>query len=1059
MRPIKLKMTAFGSYAKETTLDFSQLTNGLYLITGDTGAGKTTIFDAIVFALYGEASGSDRVVNKMHSDYISKETDTVVELEFSHGGKIYKVERKFHFPKIRGTKDQYSEVSEPDANFSEEGSENSTKGAKSVTARCTEILGMDAKQFKKIVMLAQGEFKKFLQAKSNEKNQILGNLFDNEPYVRYQNLLEAANGKLYGRREEYVEKRKDALQNVFIMPEGIADADKNDYLPDNPELLANLSKLINEEEKQLEELNETRKKEEAKKSDLTFKKGEAAGNNRLLKELEEKNKEQESLALKENEMKLLKDDYYKIECVFNKVKPKEERRHEAYVAVNEAKKEIASFQKRIEEQEEKLNQAKKLVEADKENKEKIRRLDNDLQNLESAMPKYDELENKQKALADSLSQNNSLKEKLEQKQQIEEENEARLKEIKEKIEKSSDIDVRVEAQKNVAKKAQEDVNALISLNKKLKAYYEQKAILDKQIEELKSLTNSAASAAEKHQKLYQAFINGQAGLLAEDLEKELDKWGSAFCPVCSSKILAGEQHYFPKRDENTPTKEELDEAKKKLDEMENKRAQRKSEVDVLNGQLEISQKAILEDGTKVLPACEGWAQLADNSYIRQNYNKLYQIYTDEKNKYDILCKEQKDHKELTKEQEELQEKNENLKAAIKKLSEDINTASANAKANEAVISELKKQLSFPDENQAKATQRRWSLEKQNLEAQVTKHEQLQKIAQEKLTETTGNLKGRQDSLPGLEQKLTEAKRDFKEAYIQAGFEDSQEYQEFLDFSQPKDPQRWLEETDEELQAYKTSCISVKKRIQELSEQTKNLKYIDIALLEEQISLTEERIQKASESCKKLENLRDNHNKVKEKVKEANSYLKKTDAAYKRLNELAELAVGSKSEGGRLSFDRFVMGAVFREILAMANVRLDVMSGGKYKLVHQLEASRTNGAAGLEIEVLDMNTGQQRAAYSLSGGESFLASLSLALGLSDVVQLHAGGRKLDAMFIDEGFGSLDDGTLDTAIKVLNQLTEGNRLIGVISHVAKLEESIPQKIRVKNSNEGSSLTIEC
>jgi exonuclease SbcC len=992
----------------------------------------------------------------MHSDYASKGTDTVVELEFSHGGKIYKVERKIHFSKTRGTTDQYS-FKGIEANLFEYENKNPTTGANPVTARCTEILGMDAKQFKKIVMLAQGEFKKFLQADSNEKNQILGNLFDNAPYVRYQNLLKAAEDKLSGCREEYTKKRNDAMQNVFIMPEGLAD--KNDYLPDNPELLANLSNLINEEVKQLEELNEIRKKEEAKKSDLTFKKGEAAGNNRLLKELEDKNKEQESLALKENEMKLLKDDYDKVECVFNKVKPKEERWREAYVAVKKAKEEIASLQKTKVVQEEELNKAKKLVEADKENKEKIRRLDNALQNLESAMPKYDELENRQKALADSLWQNKSLKEELEQKQQIEEENEVQLKENKEKIEKSSDIDVRVEAQKNVAKKAQEDVNALILLNKKLKAYYEQKAILDKQTEELKSLTNSAASAAGKHQKLYLAFINGQAGLLAEGLEKELDKWGSAFCPVCNSVILAGEHHDFPKRDENTPTKEELDEAKKKLDEMENKRAQKQSEVDVLNGQLEILQKAILEDGTKVLPACEGWAQLTNKQYIIENYNKLYQIYTDEKDKYDILCKEQKDHKELTKEQEELQEKNENLKAAIKKLSEDKNKESANAKAYEAAISELKKQLSFPDENQAKATQRIWTSEKQSLEELVRKHEESQKSAQEKLTETTGNLKGRQDSLPGLEQKLTEARRDFKEAYIQAGFEDSQDYQEFLEFSQPKDPQRWLEETNEELQAYKTSCISVKKRIQELSEQTKNLKYTDIALLEEQISLTEERIQKASESCKKLENLRDNHKKVKEKVKEANSYLKKTDAAYKRLNELAELAVGSSGEGGKLSFDRFVMGAVFKEILTMANVRLNVMSGGKYELVHQLEASRKNGVAGLGIEVLDMNTGQQRAASSLSGGESFLASLSLALGLSDVVQLHAGGRKLDAMFIDEGFGSLDDGTLDTAIRVLNQLTEGNRLIGVISHVAKLEESIPQKIRVKNSNEGSSLTIEC
>lgn len=143
---------------------------------------------------------------------------------------------------------------------------------------------------------------------------------------------------------------------------------------------------------------------------------------------------------------------------------------------------------------------------------------------------------------------------------------------------------------------------------------------------------------------------------------------------------------------------------------------------------------------------------------------------------------------------------------------------------------------------------------------------------------------------------------------------------------------------------------------------------------------------------------------------------------------------------------------------MANQRLNIMSGGKYELVHQLNSERKNSVAGLDIEVLDMNTGKSRPSATLSGGESFLASLSLALGLSDVVQSRAGGRKLDALFIDEGFGSLDDSTLDIALSVLGQLTEGNRLVGVISHVAKLEESIPQKIRVTNSKNGSALTVE-
>jgi exonuclease SbcC len=229
-------------------------------------------------------------------------------------------------------------------------------------------------------------------------------------------------------------------------------------------------------------------------------------------------------------------------------------------------------------------------------------------------------------------------------------------------------------------------------------------------------------------------------------------------------------------------------------------------------------------------------------------------------------------------------------------------------------------------------------------------------------------------------------------------------------------------------------------------------------LEAQLTAAQAAYQAADEACKQMEKLLDNHREVRQRVRAAQAELDKTDAAWARLSELADLAVGVSGEGGKLSFDRYVMGTVFQEILQMANRRLNLMSGGKYELNHQIGSERRNAVAGLDIEVLDMNTGKPRPSASLSGGESFLASLSLALGLSDVVQSRAGGRKLDALFIDEGFGSLDDSTLDMALEVLGQLTEGNRLVGVISHVAKLEESIPQKIRVKNGKNGSSLAFE-
>ena len=204
MKPIRLEMTAFGSYARLTVVDFQKLEHCLYLITGDTGAGKTTIFDGIMFALYGVASGKGekkfRTFEMMHCDHVDKSVDTVIRLDFEHMGRDYTVERKFHFKKKRTGEREY-EGTTPQAMLWEPDREPLEK-TDAVTARITELLGMNAEQFRKIVMLAQGEYKKFLDADSEEKNQILGELFDNSAYVRFQEIFDRARKKLLQRRLE-----------------------------------------------------------------------------------------------------------------------------------------------------------------------------------------------------------------------------------------------------------------------------------------------------------------------------------------------------------------------------------------------------------------------------------------------------------------------------------------------------------------------------------------------------------------------------------------------------------------------------------------------------------------------------------------------------------------------------------------------------------------------------------------------------------------------------------------------------------------------------------------
>ena len=273
-----------------------------------------------------------------------------------------------------------------------------------------------------------------------------------------------------------------------------------------------------------------------------------------------------------------------------------------------------------------------------------------------------------------------------------------------------------------------------------------------------------------------------------------------------------------------------------------------------------------------------------------------------------------------------------------------------------------------------------------------------------------------------------------------------------------DGERWLQEQTKAVHDYAGDCRNTRDRIGELEKKTAGKTFTDLDALDAGIAAKNEEKTAADAEYNAGDSALKAHQAILRKAKEYKAALASTDAAWRRLSALGTLAAGSVGEGGRISFDRYVMGAVFREILDMANRRINVMSGGQYELVHKKDSDRKNAKAGLEIEVLVTGTGKSRPSSNLSGGEGFYASLALALGLSDVVQMHSGEKKLDALFIDEGFGTLSQDVLDKALDVLDQLSAGDRLVGIISHVDKLDESIPQKLRVTCDEKGSHVRTE-
>ncbi|MBO4419608.1 MAG: hypothetical protein J5789_07280, partial [Oscillospiraceae bacterium] len=292
---------------------------------------------------------------------------------------------------------------------------------------------------------------------------------------------------------------------------------------------------------------------------------------------------------------------------------------------------------------------------------------------------------------------------------------------------------------------------------------------------------------------------------------------------------------------------------------------------------------------------------------------------------------------------------------------------------------------------------------------------------------------------------------------ESGFADASAVAEALLPCGDREPELWLRREQAALSDYAHDRKATAETVGELTEQTAGRERADLDALEQAFGESEAACQSLRQQSRSLGQWLESTVRVRDQAKERLTALAATDGAWARLETLGTLAVGAAGQGGKLSFDRYVMGAVFRDILEMANRRLDRISGGRYQLEHKTEADRASAKAGLEIEVLDLSTGKRRPSASLSGGEAFYTSLALALGLSDVVQSHAGGMKLEALFIDEGFGSLDDDMLDNALAVLNDLTQGDRLVGIISHVDKLSASIPQKIIVKNAPQGSSLRV--
>lgn len=944
MRPEKLTISAFGPYADKTEIDFSRLgEGGLYLITGDTGAGKTTIFDAITFALYGQASGQVRDSAMFRSKYADIETETFVEFVFSYQGKKYQVFRspEYMAPKKRGTgltlRKAEAQLIYPDER------QPVTK-ARDVTRAIEELLGLDYEQFTQIAMIAQGDFQKLLFAGTVQRGEIFRQIFHTGLYQQVQLKLKDAARSRY---KDYDEMRRSIAQYL----DGV--------------------KFWQAEGTEAEEFTELKK--------VKFE-GKLERSLDLLKSFIDEGESREEELLKQEQE------------VDQKLHAMEKKLHfSAQKRSLEQKREFAGKQleKVLPELEKISAEAEKYKDTDK----KCEELGLLIREKQEQLKKYQVLEQLHKELGEIGAQLEKCKTQQEvnirHEQQLHKDME-QLKQERSQLE-NSELDLQkaiTEKEKRTQRKT--ELNGLESGIREFRSLYE---ATKEQQKKYQDAYEKAQQQREYYQQIFHSFLDAQAGLLAQELKENEP------CPVCGSL-----SHPHPRRISpgGTVTQETLDNEKIKLDKLEKFSVDQSLEAGKLKERSNASWRQIVTSAEELLEDFQEFRKETKNGNGQAGdfmtvWNQMIFMINREKEQCEKLLAES--DRKIRKAQENIKRRK-----TAEKLLEDL----------EKEKEKLQEKKNFCDREQA------------GLTIKASENEKQQKNVAEEIRQTH-----LEDGKEVLEKEIKEKK------------------QEYIDL---KENSRKIKENLERFQAEKERITST---IKTLEEQQKEIGEIREEEIREQYSESTAQKTELAEKRKELFSVQSGNLEIYQKVQKRREEMSKAEKEYVWMKNLSDTANGSLNGKAKIELETYIQMAYFDRILRRANLRLLTMSSGQYELKRQEQSENRKEKAGLDLNVVDHYNGTERSVKTLSGGESFQASLSLALGLSDEIQASAGGIRLDSMFVDEGFGSLDEEALSQAVKALSSLADGHRMVGIISHVAELKERIENKIIVTKQCTGKGV----
>lgn len=1045
MRPKKLTFQAFGPYVKKTEIDFERFGDAsLYLISGDTGSGKTTLFDALCFALYGQSSGGGRQASMLRSDFAGPDDKTFVELLFEERGAEYKIFRQpsYERSKKRGegttTEAAKVELILPDGQVLTRQSQ--------VDEKIGEILGMNVANFRQMVMIAQNDFRRMLEETGARQAEIFRKIFDTSLYRDFQDRLKAGvedrvseSVKSCAAMRAQLDQLSDEAfseesREVLCHTKEMLEAGKNS-LPTDEMLRPVLAELSGEEETvrgKLDELNtnldKSREAEDKLVAKLTADETLDARFDQLdqAQEAWEQETEQRDARAKRKEQlsraKIAREIIYPVKTRLDEA---EDRVQSLRKESKDTKDQVRGANEtvlRIDEEKIQVDALRKQIEDDQLRLTRLEEESEQLEKLQALEEKETGFRKRRSALQGRLDE---LKKRIES---------ARLRQtqMETQIEKDSGIEKELLALTQEKAEREQERNALRELYGTLKRYIEFDTALRKDKESLLRQKPVADQAGARHNEMNAQFIAQQAADLAEGLEEGRP------CPVC------GATHH-PKKavhQNRKIEKSELDAAAVMMADERDKLAEIRTSYDK-NKENRDQERQVLNDQLRQVRETQHLT--LEGSSAEELQKQVGSAGTALKDRIEEIGHQTKD---LRKKQASA----EKTKQALKELKTQIEGFDANKTEDEkalqdqdleiakvqTAIQNLRESLQENDPEQALKELDETKKRLESSRKSVADFEEREKKADKNLAALQALEKSLDERLIDQEKVRHQENANFLQALSDEGFTGPEDYLENL----RKRDEIQAEEKQIQIEEQAAQALSI--RLQELEAELSGQKRPDLEASRKVLSDARAGRQAKEEERDRLKGILVVNEPIRLSFEKSLADYAAQIAALNDWNTLMKAA----TKNGR-TFEQYVQRIYFDQILLMANQRLTRMSSGRYALIQDPEKS-------FSLDVSDRHTGKVRSVKTLSGGESFMASLSLALGVSDVVQSMNGGIRIDTIFIDEGFGSLDPDSLEQALAVLSELAD-DRQVGIISHVASLKDRIAGKILVRREERGSRLEV--